>query len=151
MSNVEIINGSRTSFGPRTTEGRLSSAVLTTGVKKQLVLPVVFDSLLAHEEGDVTGAALPLNALITGVYAVTASEDFVGGTSYDINLVEDDGTAVTTVATAVLADLNAGAEIDITDANVTAGPAYVELVPTGTFTAGNTTVVVEYIEQVRVA
>tara|TARA_B100002049_G_scaffold146858_1_gene109160 strand:- start:8636 stop:9091 length:456 start_codon:yes stop_codon:yes gene_type:complete len=145
---AELINGARTSFGPRTPETELAASVLTLGVKKQLVVPVKYDQLPTHLEDDVTGASLPANALITAVYATPANVAFAGGTSYDVNLVEDDGTAVTTVSTIVLADLNSGAEATVADATVgTAGPVYVEVAETGTFTAGEGAVVIEYIEQ----
>lgn len=147
--NVELINGARTSFGPRTTETKVPASVLTLGAKKQLVLPVKYDDLATHEEGDVTGASIPANALITGVYASAATTAFAGGTSYAINLVEDDGTAITSVVSAItLAEMNSGAVVSVDDATVgSTGPAYVEVVATGTFTAGVGAVVIEYIEQ----
>ena len=149
---VEIINGSRTSFGPRTTNNDLPASVLTLGVKKQALVPVKFDDLPTHVEGDVTGHALPANSLITNVFVVPATEAFVGGTSYALNLVEDDGTAITTVVSAAaLADMNAGAVATVADATVgSTGPAYVEVVATGTFTAGEGVMVIEYIEQFEV-
>lgn len=147
---AELINGARTSFGPRTPETELAASVLTLGVKKQLVVPVKFDQLPTHLEDDVTGASLPANALITAVYTTAATENFDGDT-YDLNLVQDDGTAITTIASLAVADMNSGAEITAADATVGAvGPAYVEIAETGTIssTAGATTVVIEYIEQI---
>lgn len=148
--SVEIINGSRTSFGPRTVEAATPYAVHVAGVRKQLVLPVKYDDLATHTEGDVTGASIPANALITAVYSLPATTTFVGGTSYAINLVEDDGSAITTVVSAAtLASMNTGAAQTVADATVGAtGPAYVEVVATGTFTAGEGMVVIEYIDQI---
>lgn len=146
--STEVINGARTSFGPRTTANDLASSVLTVGVKKQQIVPVKFDNLVTHVEDDVTGAYLPANALITNVYAVPASETFASGTSYDIDLVENDGTSITTVGTVALADMNSGAVVTVADATVgSTGPAYFEVTETGSFTAGAGAVVVEYIEQ----
>lgn len=148
--STEILNGSRTSFGPRTVESALPYAVHVAGVRKQLVLPVKYNDLASHTEGDVTGASIPANALITAVYSLPATTTFVGGTSYAINLVEDDGSAITTVVSAAtLATMNTGAAQTVADATVGAtGPAYVEVVATGTFTAGEGMVVVEYIDQI---
>lgn len=149
---VEIINGSRTSFGPRTTNSDLPASVLTLGVKKQALVPVKFDDLPTHVEGDVTGHALPANSLITDVFVVPATEAFVGGTSYEVNLVEDDGSAITTVVSAItLAEMNSGDVATVADATVgSTGPAYIEVAETGTFTAGEGVLVIEYIEQFEV-
>lgn len=148
--SVEIINGSRTSFGPRTVEAATPYAVHVAGVRKQLVLPVKYNDLATHTEGDVTGASIPANAVITAVYSLPATTTFVGGTSYAINLVEDDGSAITTVVSAAtLASMNTGAAQTVADATVGAtGPAYVEVVATDTFTAGEGMVVIEYIDQI---
>lgn len=148
--SVEIINGSRTSFGPRDSEVKLPTAVHNAGVKKQVVIPVKYDDLPSHTEDDVTGAALPANSVVTGIYASPANTDFAGGTSYDINLVEDDGTSISTIGTAALADLNSGAEVTVDTAAVGADTAYIELGENGTFTAGEGAIVVEYIEQIDV-
>ena len=150
-NNVEIINGSRTSFGPRGSETRLAAAVSTFGVRKQLVVPVKFDALPEHTEGDVTGAYIPDNAVVTAVYVTPANTAFAGGTSYEVDLVEDDGTSITggeLVSAITLAAMNAGGEATINNAIVTEGPAFVELNATGTFTAGEGALVIEYIEQI---
>jgi hypothetical protein len=149
---VEIINGSRTSFGPRTTNNDLPASVLTLGVKKQALVPVKFDDLPTHVEGDVTGHALPANSLVTAVYAVPATEAFVGGTSYSVDLVEDDGSSITSIVDAItLAQMNSGVDASLDDATVgSTGPAYIEVTATGTFTAGEGVLVIEYIEQIVV-
>ena len=148
--SVEIINGSRTSFGPRAVEAALPYAVHVAGVRKQLILPVKFNDLAVHVEGDATGASIPANALITAVYSLPSTTTFVGGTSYAINLVEDDGSAINTVvSSATLAAMNTGAAQTVADATVGAvGPAYVQVVATGVFTAGEGVVVIEYIDQI---
>lgn len=145
--SVEMINGARTSFGPRDAEAKVGASVITLGAKKQLKVPVKFDELPEHIEGDVTGVALPANALITAVYAVPALEEFADGTSYDVNMVQDDGTLIAAVATATLAEMNSGAEVTITTPTVGADVAYLEVAETDTFTAGIGCILIEYIEQ----
>ena len=152
---VEIINGSRTSFGPRTTNSDLPASVLTLGVKKQAIVPIKFDDLPTHVEGDVTGHSLPANALVTAVYHVPAVETFDGDYTFNLNLVQDNGTAITTVVSgATVTQLNDGAEATLADATVgSVGPAYIEVVSVaGTIapTAGEGTMVIEYIEQFTV-
>lgn len=147
--SVEIINGSRTSFGPRTVETQVPYAVSTFGVRKQLVMPVKYDSLPTHVEGDVTGAAIPANALVTAVYVTPATTAFAGGTSYAITLVEDDGTSADVLDAAVtLAEMNSGLADTPASFVGVEGPLYVEMTATGVFTAGEGALVIEYIEQI---
>lgn len=150
MSNhVEIINGSRTSFGPRFSETRLAANVRTAGALKHLVVPVKFDELPEHTTGDVTGAFVPANALVTRVIVSPAVTDFAGGTSYELKFVNDAGTDIVAIVDAItLAQMNSGGVITQDESLVTSGPAYVELVATGSFTAGEGTVVIEYMEQI---
>lgn len=151
--STEILNGSRTSFGPRTVESALPYAVHVAGVRKQLVLPVKYNDLPTHVEGDVTGASIPANAIITAVIVTPSTTTFDGDRTFNVNLVTDADVAITTVQGLTVAQLNSGASITApTDATVgSTGPAYVEVATTGgttDATAGEGMVVIEYIDQI---
>lgn len=146
--SVEIINDSRTSFGPRTVDVTTASSVHTAGVESQLVLRVDYADLATHVAGDVTGARIPAGSIITEVVVLPANTTFVGGTSYAVNMVELDGSAIDSIIDAeTLAEMNAGdvvAFAALDGAVVGAADAYIEVVATGTFTAGEGTVVIKY-------
>lgn len=150
--STEIINGSRTSFGPRAVETKVPYAVHTAGVRKQLVVPVVHDALPSHVTGDVTGASLPANAIVTSIIPTAAKEAYVGDTDgYKIHLVTDAGVDTTTLVTAATpAQLNAGAALTLAATKVGAtGPLYVTITPVdAALTAGEGFLVIEYIEQI---
>lgn len=148
-NHVEIINGARTSFGPRFAESRLAANVRTAGALKHLVIPVKFDALPEHIAGDVTGASLPARSLVTRVIVSPSTVDFAGGTSYEVKVVEEDGTAIVAISDAItLAQMNSGAVVEADEALITAGPAFVEMTATGDFTAGEGAIVIEYMEAI---
>lgn len=148
-NHVEMINGARTSFGPRFAESRLATNVRTAGALKHLVIPVKFDALPEHITGDETGAFLPARALVTRVIVSPSAVDFAGGTSYEVKVVEDDGTDIVAIVDAItLAQMNSGAVVEADESLITDGPAYVEVTATGTFTAGEGSIVIEYMEAI---
>lgn len=146
---VEIINDVRQSFGPRTSNANLAGHVTNYGVKYQVVVPVKYDDLPSHLTGDVTGAEIPANAIITALYVTPATTAFAGGTSYSVELVDDDGNTEATLESAItLAEMNSGLVATLADNTVgTGGPVYVQMTATGTFTAGEGALVIEYIPQ----
>jgi len=151
--SVEIINGSRTSFGPRSVETHAPYSVHVAGVRKQLIVPLVHDALPSHTTGDVTGASLPANAVITAIIPLTASEAYVGGINgYKIHAVSDDITTtdVTLVTAATPAQLNAGAALTLAATKVgAAGPLYITVTPVdAALTAGEGFLMIEYIDQI---
>jgi hypothetical protein len=125
--------------------------VHVAGVRKQLVLPVLATDLPTHTANDVTGASLPANAVITDIITLESETTVDGDRSYNINLVEEDGTAIVTVATLTTTQINTPGSQTIADNTVgPTGPAYIEMATTGGLTdatAGEVVIVVEYIDQ----
>lgn len=155
--SVEIINDVRQSFGPRESVVNLAGHVSNYGVKYQVVVPVKFDDLPSHLSGDVTGAVIPANSFITSIVVLPSSTTFDGDRTFNLNLVQEDDTAITTVRALTVDNLNSGvvlpnATADIADASVGANDAYVEVATTGgttDATAGETAIVVEYIPRLQ--
>lgn len=150
--SVEIHNDVRQTFGPVESVVNLGTHVATFGVKRQVVVPVDYSDLPAHVTGDVTGAQIPSNAIITGLWVTPANTTFVGGTSYSVELVDDDGNTEATIEAAItLAEMNSGLVATVADTTVgTGGPVYVQMTATGTFTAGEGALVIEYIPQIDI-
>jgi len=152
----ELINGARTSFGRRTTEKKAACILPSSTPTKTMVVPFNYDELPAvgDAENDATYALIPANAIIKSshLYVETA---FLGGTSYNIGLHQADGTVIDLDgidAGVLLAALTANTWIVNDGAHVGAAPgigaaaAQVTVVATGTFTAGEGKLVIEYIE-----
>ena len=95
---------------------------------------------------------IPEGAIISKVEVAPNAETFVGGTSIDVGLVDLDGTSNGDVdavfAGQTLADLNAGtvtaAGVAVNGAALTS-PKLLTWTPTGTFSAGVTTLRVFYV------
>lgn len=153
--SVEIHNDVRQTFGPVDSIANLAGHVSTFGVKTQVVVPVKFDDLPSHLNGDVTGAQIPANAFITSIIVLPSSTTFDGDRTFNLNLVQEDGTAITTVHALTVANLNSGLVLpnsaaDITDATVGAAAGFVEMATTGgtiDATAGETSIVIEYVQR----
>ena len=150
--SVEILNDVRQTFGPVDSIANLAGHVATFGVKRQVVVPVRFDDLPSHLTGDVTGAQIPSNAIITSLVVTPANTAFAGGTSYSVELVDDEGNTEATLEAAItLAEMNSGLVATLADTTVgTGGPVYAQMTATGTFTAGEGALVIEYIPQINV-
>jgi len=148
----------RNSYGPRTTNNRFGGKLPGDGAIKQLEyvfsyddLPVASTSEMEHLMGD--------NALIVDAY-IESIETFVGGTSYDIDVVDTAGGAIGTGEdklwdALITADLAAGERsVSSTHGGTNSGnalnvqltePAQLQVVATGTFTAGKARIVIDYI------
>jgi len=156
MSNSEIINGSRTSFGRRFSEKKAAHVLPQTAVKT-LIVPFNFDDLpgVGASVDDASYSLLPANSHIVSS-KVYVKDAFVGGTTYDVGLHEQDGTVID--ATGIHAGLAVGvltaeAWVNNTGALVGTGgignaAAQVTIVATGAFTAGKGQFVIQYLTPV---
>lgn len=98
-------------------------------------------------------ANVPAGAFITNAYIIVTTP-FAGGTSYNIGTYEADGTVIDADgidAAVAVADLAANKAVVCDGASVGgvityANDGYVVIAATGTFTAGEAKLVIEYIE-----
>jgi len=94
MSNaIEVHNGVRNWYGPRTTEDKLPAVVKTDGYSKELVVDYDFDDLPTFSSDGSMVIEIPAFSIITSarLNVVTAA---AGGTSYQIGLYQPDGTVI---------------------------------------------------------
>lgn len=96
----EIVNGVRTSYGPRTTDKKAASKVVDDGVVSTVVMQVNGDDLPTYVGSNATDVAVPAGAFITEATA------YVAGTSTaDVVLTfvkDSDGSASTGSLSATL-------------------------------------------------
>jgi len=151
--------GVRNSYGPRTTNNKFGGKLPGDGAIKQLEYVFSYDDLpvastleMEHLMGD--------NALIVDAY-IEVITGFAGGTSYDIDMVTTAGGAIGSGEdklwdALVTADLNVAGErsVSSTHGGTNSGnalnvqlvdPAQLQVVATGTFTAGKARIVIDYI------
>lgn len=149
----------RNSYGPRTTNNKFGGKLPGDGGIKQLEYVFSYDDLPAasllemeHLMGD--------NALIVDAnFEVIVG--FAGGTSYDIDVVDTAGGAIGTGEDKLwdllaVADINVAGErsVSSTHGGTNSGnalnvqlvsPAQLQVVATGTFTAGKARILIDYI------
>jgi hypothetical protein len=141
-------------YGARSTDESRGGKVATKTRMKQVVYKFGYDGLPSGAEDELT-AKIPAGSILINAY-IRATTNFVGGTSYDIGVEQPDGTAIDIDGlfdALLLAELNLGDVSDthggtnsgaILDLELTA-EACVIAVATGTFTAGEAELVVEYV------
>lgn len=146
-------------YGPRSTT-ETNGGVQSTGTRsKAIVYKFSYDDLPGGG-ADSLRAYIPAGAVVKDCYFLVTT-DFAGGTSYDIGLEQSDGsTAIDADGlfdALVLADIDAtpgssvsAAEHAGTNSGVLIGQkllvdGYLVIAATGTFTAGEATVVLEYM------
>jgi len=146
-------------FGTRTSEDKRGGVVSTAGNVEEMVVDFAYDDL---PDGSTDGSytTIPSGAMILDAYfEVTAA--FVGGTSYDIDLVDTAGSAIGSgedklFDALVTADINAIGERNSarTHGGTNSGNALdtelasagmLKAAATGTFTAGAGRMVIRYI------
>lgn len=164
MANNERVQssiGAAQNYGPRTTNEGLPACIADArGVTRELVLPFSYDQLALpgsiNADVDAAVALIPANALLKAAY-LKVTVDFETGTSAVLNVGTEleDGTTVS--ATAIYAAV-ASTALDVGDwpvaggavVGATVGTAAVQLSVTqtvGTFTAGEATLIIEYIDK----
>jgi hypothetical protein len=96
---IEYPNQSRQEYGPVDSVTGIMGSVRVAGVKKQLVVPIVFNNLpdpAAEVDGDAVYQSIPANSLITACYGVitTNFNSTSGTTVIDVGTELADGTDV---------------------------------------------------------
>lgn len=159
---TNLIRGVENHYGPRSTDKKFGGVIPGKGLIKQGVWVFDYDDLPAASTTNDMVLTIPANSIILDAYfhVITA---FAAGTSYDIDLVETDGTANGTGVDKMW-DALAVAEIDAsevaaamkssTHAGTNSGniigtklttAGQLAVAETGVFTAGRGRIVVEYL------
>lgn len=152
--------GNRNHYGPRSTNNKFGGKLPGNGPLRTVEYVFDYDDLPGASTLDME-VLLDDNCVIREAW-FEVLEAFVGGTSYDIDMVTTAGTAIGTGTDKLwdalaLADINAVGERSqsSTHAGVNSGnalnvqitePAQLSAAATGTFTAGKARIVIEYIE-----
>lgn len=159
MGTIAYPNQARQEFGPVDVTTSLPGTTRTAGGTKELVVPFKFDSLPTASSVDASFQFIPANSIVTRVIvrpAAAVGVAFAGGTSYTIGTDQANGTDIAAAGLAngiTLAQLNAGCVLVVGHAQagtqigvgIGAINAFVVAVATGTFTAGSTELVIEYV------
>lgn len=149
----QVLNGVRNNYGPQTTQDKYPGLIKTEGYTKQMVVDFNYDDLPVDSADGALAIVIPADAFILSsrLHVKTAA---AGGTSYTIGLTESDGTAIDadglhTAAQAVTANLTEDAWLvgggALVGATIGAAGGQVDVVATGTFTAGSYRLIIEYI------
>ena len=149
----------RNHYNSREVEDHFGANPKTEGVISQTEYTFDFDKLPAASLGEME-KLIPDNSFIKDVYFETIAA-FVGGTSYDIDLVTTAGGAIGSGTdkifdALVTADINADGEWRSSRAHAgtnsgnaldiaVTSPAQLQVVATGTFTAGKARMIIEYM------
>ncbi len=157
---IAIINGARQSFGVNALSDNVEPAQLVhAGVKKQLILPFVYNGLPGTPVGDhVLG--IPAKALILACYVriITDFASTSGTTTLDVGTIVLAGTDVDADGLAVdvggAADgsnagtfIGAGAQIGTVASSTV--KTYIKVTPSvADLTAGKAVIVVEYLDAI---
>ncbi len=150
--SIEVLNSVRNWYGPRGTNDGFPANIKTLGKTKEMTIDISFDNLPTASEDGVLVATLPADAYVIGsrLHVKTAA---VGGTSYTIGFAQPDGTAIDadglhTAAQLATAALLEDAWLDgggaLVGASIGANAGQVVMAATGTYTAGEYQLVIEY-------
>lgn len=143
-------DGLRVGFGTANTRNELAGTIETKGRVRQVELKVFFDKDVT--DADVRSAVIPAGAVVLSAKTVVKTA-FAGGTSIAVGTVTTDNVtadvdALVTATQGAVANLTLNAVIDGTGALVgetTAEAVNLTYATTGSFTAGEATVFVEYV------
>ena len=160
---TNLIRNVENHYGPRSTDKKFGGVIPSQGPTKKAVWTFDYSDLPVSDTTNKMVLRLPANTYITEAYfqVITA---FAGGTSYDIDFVETDATAIGTGEdklwdALVLAEID-GSEViaalkSSTHAGTNSGNAVMgkldavgqlQVAATGTFTAGRAQIIVEYLD-----
>ena len=141
----------RKQYNERVVEEKFDGQVATSGKVKEVSWTWTYDSLPVDADGKMENL-IPADAFIKSSY-LHVIEAAAGGTSYNIGLTQPDGTAIDAdgidagVLTAALTEdawiVNDGA---LVGASIGANAGQLDVVATGTFTAGKFELILEYID-----
>ena len=146
-------DGLHVGFGVRTAEDELAGVVSKGGNVEEVTLDFQYDDLPSYGATDGRILTIPANSIVLSskLYVKTAA---AGGTSYTIGLHESDGTAIDadglhTAAQLVTASLTAGSWLvgggALVGAEIGAAGGQIVVAATGSFTAGDYRLVVEFM------
>lgn len=150
---TEVHNGVRNWYGNRDGEEQLPAVIKTEGYVKQLVVDFDHASLPVDSADGSMVIEIPADSFIVSS-KLHVKEAAAGGTSYTIGLTQSDGTAIDadglhTAAQLVTAGLTEDAWLvgggALVGATIGAAGGQIDVVATGTFTAGKYRLIVEYI------
>ena len=141
----------RNHYGERAVSEKFGGQVSTSGKTKEMSWTFSYDDLPSYGQGKME-VAIPANAIIKAAY-IKVKTAFAGGTSYNFDLYEADGTVIDAdgidsgVLVAALSD-NAWIVCDgaLVGATIGSAAGQLTIAATGTFTAGEAEVFVEYID-----
>lgn len=165
-----IINGVPQNFGVLSSVNKKGAVLANDGLVRTVAYEFTYDDLPTNSSTDVGVHVFPAYSQIVEAFILVETA-FAGGTSYDIGLVQTDGTAIDTdgiFAALPLANINAKGKMhralirdsdgsgSLTDnfsgtlmnySGVTgvSTPANLKVTATGTFTAGKAHLYVRYI------
>lgn len=159
---TNLIRNVENHYGPRVTNKKFGGVLPSRGPVRTAVWDFNYDDLPVSDATNKMVLRIPANTYIIEAYfqVITA---FAGGTTYDIDLVETDGTAIGTGedklwdalalasidATEVIAELKSSTSAGTNAGNAlmakTDAEGQLQVVATGTFTAGRARIVIEYL------
>jgi hypothetical protein len=148
---LENVNGRQTFFGPLPTKNKFGGKVQASGVEKEIKYTFSYDDLPDADSLNEMVAAIPANAKLVGADLFVGTA-WVGGTNLSVGLEQKDGTVIdadgvhAAILTAALTanSFHAGGGALVGD-SIGANEAIVAVTTTGTFTAGDATLVVKYV------
>jgi len=155
--STEVVNGSRTNFGPKSVESKAPYTVSYPSFK-ELHVPVVYDDLPVVSADDATVQSIPANAWIEqAILHVKTAFTSGGAATMSIGLYQSDGTVIDLDGIDVdiaLAAINADAERVLCDGALVANTAgvgsaagqvvVVESSGANPYTAGEAELVIRY-------
>jgi hypothetical protein len=165
-----IINGVPQNFGVPPSVNKKGAVLADDGLVRTVAYEFTYDDLPTNSSTDVGVHVFPAYSQIVEAFIIVETA-FTGGTSYDIGLVQTDGTAIDTdgiFAALPIASINAkgemhrallrdsdgtgsltdnytGALLNYAGAVGASTPANLKVTATGSFTAGKAHLYVRYI------
>ena len=160
---TNLIRNVENHYGARTADKKFGGVIPSQGPAKKAVWTFDYSDLPVSDTTNKMVLRLPANTYVTEAYfqVITA---FAGGTSYDIDFVETDASAIGTGEdklwdALVLADIDATEAPSALKSSVHSGTnsgnalmqkldavGQLQVVATGTFTAGRAQIIVEYLD-----
>jgi len=154
---LESVGGRQTFFGALPTKNKFGGEVASSGQKKELKFSFAYDDLPAVDADNEMLAVLPAGSMITAAYLIV--DTAMGGSSgtLDIGTYQADGggvidlngifAAANATQAALIADTTlVGAGAQVGGGIVLAERAAIVVATGGTVSAGEFTLIVEYID-----
>lgn len=149
---LESTGGRQKFYGPAERNQKWGAKVAKHGSIVEVEYEFTYADLPAADDGNAMNIVIPAHSLLLDAYTKVGTA-WVGGTSLNIGLVQEDGTAIdvdgidaavlTAALTANAIIVNDGALIGAT---VGANDGVLEVAATGTYTAGSAKILVRYLE-----